>query len=140
MPYKPTDQPKAEKSTIQLYTTPVHILGAVISSNRQRIGMSQKDFARALRLKQSSVSRLERGLPECTVMTVIKVAKVVGVPASSILGFVEQYATRLVDNGVHVVQLMGDARGLLLMSPDQLFSLLSSYGSVTVVSNQKDAI
>lgn len=63
-----------------------HEIGQRILALRQQRGMSQVELAAALRIHQTNVSAMERGIRGITVHQLAKLAKVFGVPAQEILG------------------------------------------------------
>lgn len=63
-----------------------HEIGRRILALRQQSGMSQVELAAALKIHQTNVSAMERGIRGITVHQLTKLSKVFGVPAQEILG------------------------------------------------------
>lgn len=63
-----------------------HEIGRKILALRQQRGLSQVELAAALRIHQTNVSAMERGIRGITVHQLAKLSKVFGVPAQEILG------------------------------------------------------
>ena len=65
------------------------VCGGVIKSYRQRLGISQEELAHLADVDRTFVSRLERGIRQPTITTLIQLAKALEIPASELVGEVE---------------------------------------------------
>lgn len=65
------------------------IFGGVIKKHRQRLGISQEELAHRADVDRTFVSRLERGVRQPTITTLIQLAKALEVTAAELVGEVE---------------------------------------------------
>jgi len=65
------------------------ICGDVIKRHRQRMGISQEELAHRADVDRTFVSRLERGVRQPTITTLIQLAKALEVSTAELVGEVE---------------------------------------------------
>ncbi len=69
--------------------TPEKAFGKVLQRLRKAKGLSQEELSFRSQLDRTFISRLEGGLRQPTISTIIKLAKALGVSAASIVAEVE---------------------------------------------------
>lgn len=73
-----------------LHTNEVGLIcGDVIKMHRQRMGISQEELAHRAGVDRTFVSRLERGVRQPTITTLIQLAKALDVTAAELVGEIE---------------------------------------------------
>jgi len=70
--------------------TPEKAFGKVLQRLRKAKGLSQEELSFRSQLDRTFISRLEGGLRQPTISTIIKLAKALGVSAASIVAEVEE--------------------------------------------------
>jgi len=65
------------------------ICGSVIKRYRQKLGISQEELAHRADVDRTFVSRLERGIRQPTITTLIQLAKALEISAAELVGQVE---------------------------------------------------
>lgn len=65
------------------------VCGDVIKRHRQRVGISQEELAHRADVDRTFVSRLERGIRQPTITTLIQLAKALEVSAAELVGEIE---------------------------------------------------
>lgn len=65
------------------------ICGDVIKKHRQRMGISQEELAHRADVDRTFVSRLERGVRQPTITTLLQLAKALEVTAAELVGEIE---------------------------------------------------
>jgi len=65
------------------------IFGGVIKKHRQQLGISQEELAYRADIDRTFVSRLERGVRQPTITTLIQLARALNVPAAELVGEIE---------------------------------------------------
>lgn len=76
--------PMAKPSPLYKGTAELLALGAEIKSSRQAIGMSQEELAYRADLDRSYVGGIERGEHNVALMSLVKLAKALGVKVSDL--------------------------------------------------------
>jgi len=64
---------------------PQQALGTAIKEGRLALGVSQEEFAAQLGMHRTQLGHIEQGKKDCRLSTIIRIAKALNVPASSIL-------------------------------------------------------
>jgi hypothetical protein len=62
-----------------------HVLGDFVHTERQRLGLNQRELARRSSVAQSALSRIENGKQDISVNQVRSIATVLGMKASEML-------------------------------------------------------
>lgn len=60
-------------------------LGAAIKEGRLALGVSQEEFAAQLGMHRTQLGHIEQGKKDCRLSTIIRIAKALDLPASSLL-------------------------------------------------------
>lgn len=60
-------------------------LGAAIKDGRLALGVSQEEFAAQLGMHRTQLGHIEQGKKDCRLSTIVRIAKALNVPASSLL-------------------------------------------------------
>lgn len=60
-------------------------LGAAIKHGRLALGVSQEEFAAQLGMHRTQLGHIEQGKKDCRLSTIIRIAKALNMPASSLL-------------------------------------------------------
>ncbi|MCU1162477.1 helix-turn-helix domain-containing protein [Stenotrophomonas maltophilia] len=64
---------------------PQQALGTAIKEGRLALGVSQEEFAAQLGMHRTQLGHIEQGRKDCRLSTVIRIAKALHIPASSLL-------------------------------------------------------
>ena len=110
------------------------VLGKVIAHKRTQGGWDQVKFAKKLRWKQPTLSRMERGVTGISIQQLNQVAKVLGTTGSDLLYEAEEIAKSLQQRGVQVCESDN-----LKISPELMILGAAALGGLiaTILANRK---
>lgn len=99
------------------------VLGQVVVGHRRARKRNQTDIAKALRVTQSSLSRLERGRASFNVIQLRQTARALGTEASSLVREAEEVTAALSKKGVSVLDeepAEDERAGLIWVAPREV--------------------
>ena len=79
------------------------ILGQIVSTERKKLGLDQKELAKILEINQPALSRIERGESAVSVAMLLKLSDAFKMPASQLIERFQFIIERLREDSISVV-------------------------------------